>query len=72
MRFFLGMISGVLLTVVVAYAVDSTRTSAVAAGSAASANRTMVNRDVVEANWASVKARAKEGWTELRARVDPS
>jgi hypothetical protein len=72
MRFLAGMTFGALLTVVAAYAVDSTRTSAVAAGPAAAANRTMVNWDVVEANWASVKARAKEGWSELRARVDRS
>lgn len=72
MRFFMGMVFGVLLTIVTAYVVDSTRTSAVASGSAAGTNRAMVNWDVVEENWAQFKARAKEGWADLRARVERS
>lgn len=72
MRFFLGMIFGVVLTVLSAYLVDSARTSSVASGSAAAANRAMVNWDVVEQNWTSFKARAKEGWSDLRARVERS
>lgn len=72
MRFFMGMVFGILLTIVTAYAVDSMRTSSVASGSAATANRAMVNWDVVEENWTHFKARAKEGWSELRARVERS
>lgn len=72
MRVLAGMMFGALPTVVAAYAVEPTRTSAVAAGPAVTANRTMVDWDVVEANWASVKAREKQGWSELRARVDRS
>lgn len=72
MRVLFGMILGALLTVGVAYFVDSARTSQVAAGPSATANRTLVNWDVVEADWASLKARAQESWSELRARVERS
>ena len=70
MRVFLGMILGALLTVGVAYYSDSMRTSSVASGPSATENRPMVNWDVVQSNWNIVKERARQGWAELRARVD--
>jgi len=72
MRLLLGMILGAILTVGFAYYYDSMQTSSVATGPAAGTNRTMVNWDVVEANWNSFKIKAQTGWTELRARVDRS
>ena len=72
MRVFLGMILGAILTVVVAYYVDSMRTSSVASGPTATENRPMVNWDVVQFNWNVVKERAQQGWADLRARVDRS
>jgi len=70
MRVFLGVILGALLTVATAYYWDSMRTSSVASGPSATENRPMVNWDVVESNWNVVKERARQGWAELRARVD--
>ena len=46
------------------------RTSSVASGPSATENRPMVNWDVVQSNWNVVKERARQGWAELRARVD--
>ncbi|NWG24823.1 MAG: hypothetical protein HXY30_10510 [Pseudorhodoplanes sp.] len=66
------MILGSVLTVGIAYLVDSAPTSQVAAGPSAAAHRSLVNWDVVEANWATLKSRAREGWSELRSRVDRS
>jgi hypothetical protein len=71
MRLLLGMILGAILTVAFAYSYDSMQTSSVATGPAAG-KRTMVNWDVVEANWNSFKVKAQTGWTELKARVDRS
>ena len=72
MRVLLGMILGAALTIGLAYYSDSMNTSSVASGPAAAENRPMVNWDVVQSNWSHLKARAHEGWTELRARVDRS
>lgn len=72
MRVLLGMILGAILTVAAAYYYDSMTTSTVATGPSATTNRTMVNWDVVEANWNSFKTRAQQGWVQLRARVDRS
>ena len=72
MRVFFGMILGAALTIGLAYYSDSMTTSSVASGPAATDNRPMVNWDVVQSNWVSVKERAQQGWTELRAKVDRS
>jgi hypothetical protein len=72
MRVFLGMVLGAILTVAFAYLYDSTMTSSPANGAVATAQRTMVNWDVVEANWRELeanlrelKARAREGWNKV-------
>lgn len=72
MRVFLGTILGAILTVVGAYAYDSMNTSATAAGPAAATNRTMVNWDVVEAQWGRLKMRARDGWDKLALRIERS
>lgn len=70
MRLILGMLLGAALLTAGAYYHDSMSTSSVAGGPNASLHRTMVNWDVVEANWNTFKVRVQEGWTSLRARVD--
>ena len=62
MRVFFGMILGALLTISAAYVYDSGRTDQ------AGIERTMVNWDVVSANWQAAKARAQREWTQLSAR----
>ncbi|MES1156065.1 MAG: hypothetical protein ABUL48_06510 [Pseudorhodoplanes sp.] len=63
------MFLGAILVVAAAYYHDSMTTSAVAQGPSATTNRTMVNWDVVEANWDVFKVRAREGWDKLAART---
>lgn len=70
MRLILGMLLGALLLTAGAYYHDSMQTSTVAAGPAAGQNRPMVNWDVVESNWNSLKLRIQEGFAGLRARID--
>ena len=70
MRLILGMIFGAALLAAGAYYHDSMTTSSVAAGPGAAENRPMVNWDVVETNWNSLKLRLQEGWTDLRARIN--
>lgn len=70
MRLILGMVLGALLLTAGAYYHDSMATSSVAAGPNATQQKTMVNWDVVEANWASFKVRVQDGWASLRARID--
>jgi hypothetical protein len=72
MRILLGMVLGAAFTVAFAYYHDSTHASPGASGPAAGIHRTMVNWDVVEANWNRLKSKAQSGWTELKARVDRS
>lgn len=70
MRLILGMLLGALLLVAGAYYHDSMQTSTVASGPSATANRPMVNWDVVEANWNSLKVRLQDGFADLRARIN--
>ncbi len=68
MQVFLGMILGALLLIACVYVYDSQSTSTVASGPAASANRTLVNWDVVSADWRVLKARVHEDWTRISSR----
>jgi hypothetical protein len=61
MRFILGIIVGVALTIGGAYVSDSTARSAGPGGEA----RPMVNWDVVSKNFDSVTALIKQGWNKL-------
>ncbi|MEH2622785.1 hypothetical protein V1292_000840 [Bradyrhizobium sp. AZCC 1719] len=68
MRTFVGMILGALLLVFGVYVYDSMRTSSVASGQVAQANRTLVNWDVVAEDWKALKTRAHEDWVRISSR----
>ena len=70
MRLILGMILGAVLLIAGAYYHDSMHTSTVASGPDATQHRPMVNWDVVETNWNSLKVRLQDGFAELRARIN--
>jgi hypothetical protein len=66
MRFVLGVIVGIFLTLGVAYLHDaSVRTDASAPGAAA---RPMVNWDVVETEWQRITGRLRREWDRLAAK----
>jgi hypothetical protein len=62
------MILGALLLVFGVYVYDSMRTSSVASGQVAQANRTVVNWDVVAEDWKALKTRAHDDWVKLSSR----
>jgi hypothetical protein len=68
MRMFFGMILGALLLVGGVYAYDSMQTSSVASGEVAQSNRTIVNWDVVAADWNRLKTRAHEDWVKISSK----
>ncbi len=68
MRVFLGMILGALLLVAGVYIYDSMRTSTVANGQVAQANRTIVNWDVAATDWNALKQRAHDDWIKLSSK----
>ncbi|MCK1636151.1 hypothetical protein IVA95_00775 [Bradyrhizobium sp. 157] len=68
MQTFVGMILGALLLVFGVYVYDSMRTSSVASGQVAQANRTLVNWDVVADDWKALKARAHDDWVKISSR----
>ncbi|MEH2529824.1 hypothetical protein V1277_003801 [Bradyrhizobium sp. AZCC 1588] len=68
MRTFVGMILGALLLVFGVYVYDSMRTSSVASGQVAQANRTLVNWDVVAEDWKALKTRAHDDWVRISSR----
>ncbi len=70
MRLIFGMLLGALLLMAGTYYHDSMNTSTVASGPGATDNRPMVNWDVVEANWNSLKIRLQDGFADLRARIN--
>ena len=68
LRMFVGMILGALLLTAGIYVYDSSATSTVANGQAASANRTIVNWDVAATEWNVLKNRAQDGWVKLSSK----
>ena len=68
MRVFLGMILGALLLTAGIYVYDSSSTSTVANGQAASANRTIVNWDVAATEWNGLKKRAHDDWIKISSK----
>ena len=68
MRMFVGMILGALLLTAGIYVYDSSSTSTVANGDAATANRTIVNWDVAATEWNGLKTRAQDGWVRLSSK----
>jgi hypothetical protein len=68
MQTFVGMILGALLLVACVYLYDSIRTSSVANGQVAQANRTIVNWDVAANDWQALKTRAHEDWVKISSK----
>jgi hypothetical protein len=68
MQTFFGMILGILLLVCGVYIYDSIRTSSVASGQVAQTNRTVVNWDVVAADWNTLKTRAHDDWVKISSK----
>jgi type II secretory pathway component PulJ len=68
MQMFFGMILGSLLLVCGVYVYDSMQTSSVASGQVAQSNRTIVNWDVVAADWKALKTRAHEDWVKISSK----
>jgi len=74
MRFFLGMIVGALLTIGVAYVSDAsisgatTTTTGTSASTQISAERPMVNWDVVTTNWHHFTVGVRNTWNRLASR----
>ena len=76
MRFFLGMIVGALLTIGVAYLSDASisgaTTTATTTGAGTStqisAERPMVNWDVVSTNWHHFTTGVRSTWNKLASR----
>lgn len=68
MQVILGMILGAVLLVAGVYVYDSQTTSTVANGQNAATSRTLVNWDVVSADWHVLKTRAHEDWIKLSSR----
>jgi hypothetical protein len=66
MRFLLGVLIGVGLTVGAAYLYDSRNTAD--AASNATAARPMVNWDVVDRNWQRATSRVRQEWDKLAAK----
>jgi hypothetical protein len=64
MRFVLGILVGIALTIGAAYMLDRTGTSEAAAGPAAERQQ-MVNWDVVSRNWEELSARIRQEWSRL-------
>jgi len=68
MRTFIGMILGALLLFCAVFIYDSVETSSVANGQVAQTNRTLVNWDVVAADWRSLKSRAHDDWIRISSK----
>jgi hypothetical protein len=66
MRFLLGVLVGVGLTIGAAYLYDSRNTAD--ASSNATAARPMVNWDVVDRNWQRATSRMRQEWDKLAAK----
>ena len=66
MRFLLGIIVGIGLTIGGAYLYDSH--TAVDASSTTTADRPMVNWDVVDTNWQRATTRMRKEWDRLAAK----
>jgi len=68
MQTFVGMILGALLLFGAVFIYDSVQTSSVANGQVAQTNRTLVNWDVVAADWRSLKSRAHDDWIRISSK----
>ncbi|HUI96141.1 MAG TPA: hypothetical protein VLX44_10335 [Xanthobacteraceae bacterium] len=64
MRFFLGMVVGVLLTIAVAYLIDASSTPSTDT-TAQVDHRPLVNWDVVDKDWQSFTHGVRNTWNKL-------
>jgi hypothetical protein len=64
MRFFLGLVVGVLMTIAVAYLIDAS-SSGPADSTAQVDRRPMVNWDVVDKDWQSFTHGVRNTWNRL-------
>ena len=64
MRFFLGMVVGVLMTIGVAYLIDASSSTS-GESTAQVDHKPMVNWDVVHKHVSGVTARAREAWRKV-------
>jgi hypothetical protein len=67
MRFFLGLVVGVFLTIGVAYLADASISSP-SSSTAQAEQRPMVNWDVVDKNWRSLTLGVRNTWNKLASR----
>lgn len=67
MRFFLGLVVGVLMTVGVVYLADAS-ISGTSSTTAQVDQRPMVNWDVVDKNWQNFTHGVRNTWNKLAAR----
>jgi hypothetical protein len=69
MRFLLGIVVGVILTIGVAYLSDASRTGpSNAAAQTSVQQRPMVNWDVASGNWQSLSLGLRNTWNKLAVR----
>jgi hypothetical protein len=68
MQTFVGMILGALLLGLGVYAYDSMQASEVTNGQTAASHRTIVNWEVADAKWQSLKERAHDDWVRISAK----
>ena len=68
MRVLFGIILGILLTIGTAF-VHDTWASGPTGSETTSSHRTMVNWDVVDANWHSARVRIEETWNAISRKV---
>lgn len=67
MRLLLGLILGAVLTVGAAYLYDS-HNAVATSGAAATAQRPVVNWDVVAVKWSHLTTRARAEWNRIASR----
>ncbi len=68
MQTVLGMILGAVLLSIGVYFHDAMQTSSVANGPVADSNRTIVNWDIVAADWDALKTRAHDDWVRISSK----
>lgn len=69
MRFILGIIVGVFLTIGFAYLSDASITPSTNGSAQASVERPMVNWDVVNRDWQNFTSGVRNTWNKLNARL---
>ena len=69
MRFILGIVVGVFLTIGFAYLSDASRAPSTNGSAQASVERPMVNWDVVNRDWQNFTSGVRSAWNKLNARL---